>query len=224
MAEIFPSILAADFARLGEQVRAVESAGVTALHCDIMDGHFVPNLSIGVPVVASLRKFTRLTLDVHLMITDPNRFAPLFIEAGADCVSVQQEACPHLDRTLKMIQAEGAKAGVVLNPATPLVVLEHVLGYCDYVLVMSVNPGFGGQRFIPFVLEKVRRLKELRARLQLGFAIEIDGGITLDNVVEAAEAGVDWFVVGSSVFGDPDPALAVRRLSEAARSAGNRQA
>jgi ribulose-phosphate 3-epimerase len=189
-----------------------------------MDGHFVPNLSIGVPVVASLRKFTRLTLDVHLMITDPNRFAPLFIEAGADCVSVQQEACPHLDRTLKMIQAEGAKAGVVLNPATPLVLLEHVLDYCDYVLVMSVNPGFGGQRFIPFVLDKVRRLKELRARLQLGFAIEIDGGITLDNVGEAAEAGVDWFVVGSSVFGDPDPALAVRRLSEAARSAGNRQA
>ena len=156
MAEIFPSILAADFARLGEQVRAVESAGVTALHCDVMDGHFVPNLSIGVPVVASLRKFTRLTLDVHLMVTDPDHVAPLFVEAGADCVSVQQEACMHLDRTLKMIQTEGAKAGVVLNPATPLATLEHVLDFCDYVLLMSVNPGFGGQTFIPYVLDKVR--------------------------------------------------------------------
>jgi len=137
---------------------------------------------------------------------------------------VQQEACVHLDRTLKMIQAEGARAGVVLNPATPLATLEHVLDFCDYVLLMSVNPGFGGQRFIPYVLDKVRRLRELRERLHLGFAIEIDGGITVDNVEEAALAGVDWFVVGSSVFGEPDPAVAVRCLSEAARSAGNRQA
>lgn len=224
MVEIFPSILASDFTRLGEQVRAVESAGVTALHCDIMDGHFVPNLSIGPPVVASLRKFTRLTLDLHLMITDADRYAPVFIEAGADCVSVHQEACPHLDRTLKMIQSEGAKAGVVLNPATPLTTLEHVLEYCDYVLLMSVNPGYGGQRFIPFVLDKVRRLKELRERLQFGFAIEIDGGITVDNVDVAVRAGVDWIVAGSSVFGDPDPAAAVRRLSEVARSASNLRA
>jgi ribulose-phosphate 3-epimerase len=224
MAELFPSILASDFARLGEQVRAVESAGVTALHCDVMDGHFVPNMSIGPPVVASLRKFTRLTLDVHLMITDADRYAPVFIEAGADCVSVHQEACPHLDRTLKMIQGEGAKAGVVLNPATPLTTLEYVLEYCDYVLLMSVNPGYGGQRFIPFVLDKVRRLKELRERLHFGFAIEIDGGITLDNVGVVVEAGADWIVAGSSVFGDPDPASAVRRLSEAARSAGNLRA
>lgn len=224
MAEIFPSILASDFTRLGEQVRAVESAGVTSLHCDVMDGHFVPNLSIGPPVVASLRKFTRLTLDVHLMIAGADRYAPIFIESGADCVSVHQEACPHLDRTLRMIQGEGAKAGVVLNPATPLATLEHVLEFCDYVLVMSVNPGFGGQRFIPAMLDKVRRLKELRARLHFGFAIEIDGGITLDNVGVVAQAGADWVVAGSAVFGDPDPAAAVRRLSAAAQSAGNLKA
>ena len=221
MVEIFPSILASDFTRLGEQIRSVESAGVTSLHCDVMDGHFVPNMSIGPPVVASIRKFTRLTLDVHLMIADADTYAPIFIEAGADCVSVHQEACPHLDRTLKMIQAEGAKAGVVLNPATPLSTLEHVLEYCDYVLVMSVNPGFGGQRFIPFVVDKVRRLKELRERLHFGFAIEIDGGITLDNVGVVAQAGVDWVVTGSAIFGDPDPAAAVRRLRHAAESAGN---
>jgi len=224
MVEIFPSILASDFTRLGEQVRAVETAGVTALHCDVMDGHFVPNLSIGPPLVASLRKFTRLTLDVHLMITDADRYAPHFIEAGADCISVHQEACPHLDRTLKMIQGEGAKAGVVLNPATPLLMLEHVLDCCDYVLLMSVNPGFGGQRFLPYVLDKVRRLKELRERLHLGFAIEIDGGITLDNVGVVAQAGVDWVVAGSAVFGNPDPAAAVRELCGAARSAGNLRA
>ena len=224
MVEIFPSILASDFTRLGEQVRAVESAGVTALHCDVMDGHFVPNLSIGPPVVASLRKFTRLTLDVHLMITDADRYAPMFIEAGADMVSVHQEACQHLDRTLKLIQSEGAKAGVVLNPATPLTTLEHVLEYCDYVLLMSVNPGFGGQRFIPFVLDKVRRLKELRERLHFGFAIQIDGGITSDNVGEAALAGVDWVVAGSSVFGNPDPGAAVRQLREAAQAPGNLRA
>ena len=222
MAEIFPSILAADFTRLGEQVRAVELAGVSTIHCDVMDGHFVPNLSIGPPVVASLRKFTRLTLDVHLMITDPDRYAPLFIEAGADCVSVHQEACKHLDRTLRMIQAEGARAGVVLNPATPVATLEHVLECCDYVLLMSVNPGFGGQRFIPYVLDKARRLRDLRERTHLAFAIEIDGGITLDNVGVVAEAGVDWVVAGSSVFGEPDPAAAVRALRERAEDACNR--
>jgi ribulose-phosphate 3-epimerase len=224
MVEIFPSILASDFTRLGEQVGAVESAGVSTIHCDVMDGHFVPNLSIGPPVVASLRKCTRLSLDVHLMITDADRYAPFFIEAGADCVSVHQEACVHLERTLRMIQSHGAKAGVVLNPATPIATLEHVLESVDYVLVMSVNPGFGGQRFIPFTLDKVRRLKELRERLHFGFAIEIDGGITLDNVGVVAQAGADWIVAGSSVFGAPDPAAAVRQLRETAQSAGNLRA
>ena len=157
MTEILPSILSADFARLGEQVAALEQAGCRMLHVDIMDGHFVPNLTIGPPVVASLRKATRLTLDVHLMITDPDRYAPLFIEAGADHVSVHQETCPHLDRTLKMIQGLGALAGVVINPATPLATLDEVLGFVDFVLIMSVNPGFGGQKFIPYTLDKVRR-------------------------------------------------------------------
>ena len=163
MVEILPSILSADFARLGEQVAAVEAAGCRMLHVDIMDGHFVPNLTIGPPVVKSLRKFTRLTLDVHLMITDPDRYAPLFIKAGANQVSVHQEVAPHLDRTLRMIQSEGAKAGVVINPSTPVGSLENILEVADYVLVMSVNPGFGGQTFIPYALDKVRTLAVIAA-------------------------------------------------------------
>src|SRR5580692_3718717 len=158
MPEILPSILSADFAHLGQQVAELEQAGCRMLHVDVMDGHFVPNITIGPAVVASLRKVARLTLDVHLMITDPDRYAPLFIEAGADQVSVHQEACPHLHRTLKMIQGLGARAGVVLNPATPIDTLDEVLEFVDYVLVMSVNPGFGGQVFIPYTLDKVRRL------------------------------------------------------------------
>ncbi len=158
MIEIFPSILAADFARLGEQIAAAERGGAGRFHLDVMDGHFVPNFTIGPPVVDSIRKITKAKLDVHLMIEDPNKYAPVFIEAGADSVSVQQEVCPHLDRTLRLIQGEGALAGVVINPSTPISVLEDVLYLADYVLVMSVNPGFGGQRFIPNALEKVRRL------------------------------------------------------------------
>jgi ribulose-phosphate 3-epimerase len=219
MIEILPSILASDFTRLGEQIRAVESGGASILHIDVMDGHFAPNLSVGTPVVASIRKITRMTLDVHLMITDPDKFAPIFIEAGADCVSVHQEACLHLDRTLRMIQQEGARAGVVLNPATPVGTLIHVLPLVDYVLLMSVNPGFGGQQMIPYCLDKARQLRDLRDRLGLGFAIEMDGGITLDNVGRVAEAGVDWLVAGSSVFGTPDPAAAVAALREAAIAA-----
>jgi ribulose-phosphate 3-epimerase len=219
MIEILPSVLASDFTRLGEQIRAVEAGGASILHIDVMDGHFAPNLSVGTPVVASIRKITRMTLDVHLMITDPGRFAPAFIEAGADCVSVHQEACIHLDRTLRMIQQEGARAGVVLNPATPVSTLVHVLPLADYVLLMSVNPGFGGQRIIPYCLGKARELRDLRDRLGLGFAIEMDGGITLENVGVVAEAGVDWLVAGSSVFGTPDPAAAVVALREAAVAA-----
>jgi len=220
MTEILPSILSADFARLGEQVAALEQAGCRILHVDIMDGHFVPNLTIGPPVVASLRNATRLTLDVHLMITDPDRYAPLFIEAGANRVSVHQEACPHLDRTLKMIQGLGALAGVVINPATPVATVNEVLGFVDYVLVMSVNPGFGGQKFIPYTLDKVRQLAQKRRERSLAFAIEIDGGVTLENVGEMVKAGVDWVVAGSAIFGAGKPAEAFIEMRQHAHTAG----
>jgi ribulose-phosphate 3-epimerase len=220
MPEILPSILSADFAHLGDQVASLERAGCRMLHVDVMDGHFVPNLTIGPPVVASLRKATRLTLDVHLMITDPDRYAPLFIEAGADHVSVHQETCPHLDRTLKMIQGLGARAGVVLNPATPLDTLDEVLGFVDFVLVMSVNPGFGGQKFIPYTLDKVRRLAARKRERGLSFAIEIDGGVTLGNVAEMVRAGVEWIVAGSAIFGVGDPAETFVEMQHLAQAAG----
>jgi ribulose-phosphate 3-epimerase len=188
------------------------------LHIDVMDGHFVPNLTVGPPVVSSIRKACRLTLDVHLMIEDPDRFAPVFIQAGADQVSVHQETCPNLDRTLSMIRAEGAKAGVVLNPATPVALLEDVLEIVDYVLIMSVNPGFGGQQFIPRTLEKIRKLDRMREARSLDFAIEIDGGVTLENLPEIVQAGCDWLVAGSSVFHAPDPAAAVAAMQRAAAS------
>lgn len=216
MPEILPSILAADFARLGEQIAEVERGGATMLHVDVMDGHFVPNLTLGPPVVASIRKVTRLTLDVHLMITDPDKYAPIFIEAGANQVIVHQEACKHLDGTLREIHRAGARAGVVINPATPVAAIEEVLGLADYVLVMSVNPGFGGQEFIPYTLDKVRRLDALRRERRLSFAIEIDGGITLQNIGDAVRAGCDWIVTGSSIFHTPDPTRAVIELREAA--------
>ena len=219
MVEIIPSILAADFARLGEQIAQVERGGATMLHLDVMDGHFVQNLTIGPPVVASIRKITRLTLDVHLMISDPDKYAPIFIDAGADQVLVHQEACKHLDGTLREIQRAGARAGVVLNPGTPLAALDEVLGLADYVLIMSVNPGFGGQQFIPYALDKVRRLDAIRRDRRLAFPIEIDGGVTKDNVGEVVRAGCDWIVTGSSVFHTPDPAAAMIELREAAAQA-----
>ncbi len=189
------------------------------LHLDVMDGHFVPNLTIGPPLVASLRKATRLTLDVHLMITDPDTYAPVFIEAGADCVSVHQETCPHLDGTLRTIRGLGARPGVVLNPSTPVGTLEDVLELVDYVLVMSVNPGFGGQKFIPHALDKVRRLDQMRRGLRLGFAIEIDGGINKDNLADAVRAGCDWIVTGSSIFHTPDAAATVAEMGRIAANA-----
>ena len=219
MLEILPSILSADFARLGEEIHRVETAGIRMLHVDVMDGHFVPNITLGPPVVASIRKITKLSLDVHLMISDPDRHIPAFIEAGANSISVHQEACAHLDRTLRMIQAEGAEAGVVLNPATPVSTLDDILDVVDFVLIMSVNPGFGGQKFILRSLDKVRQLVDRRLERGLSFAIEIDGGANLSTIAGIARAGVDWVVAGSSVFGAPDPAEAVRTLRAAAKEA-----
>jgi len=217
--QIVPSILAADFARLGEQVRSVEQAGASMVHVDIMDGHFVPNFTMGPPITESLRRVTNLKLDHHLMIENPDFYAPVFIRAGASCVSVHFEACRNLDRTLHMIQSEGAKAGVVINPHTTTAVLDEVLEFVDYVLVMSVNPGFGGQQFIRRSLDKVRRLDRTRSERGLDFVIEIDGGITIDNVADAAKAGVNWVVVGSSVFNTPDPGEAYRELQRRAEQA-----
>jgi ribulose-phosphate 3-epimerase len=219
MVQILPSILSADFARLGEDIAKVERGGATMLHVDVMDGHFVPNLTLGPPVVQSVRKITKMTLDVHLMITDPDTFAPLFIDAGADQVSVHYEAARHLDRTIHLIQGMGAKAGVVLNPATPVSVLEDILPVVDYVLIMSVNPGFGGQKFIPNSLKKIRQLARLRRELGLNFAIEIDGGVNHGNLVEIVQAGCNWMVAGSHVFGSADPAATVKDMQQIAELA-----
>ena len=217
--EIAPSILAANFASLGEEIRAVQQGGAAMLHVDVMDGHFVPNISIGVPVVASLRKATQLTLDVHLMIENPERYVEAFAEAGADMISVHQEATPHLDRVLTAIRELGREAGAVINPATPVAALSEVLGKTDYVLVMSVNPGFGGQAFLPGALEKIRQLKEMRARYNHSFRIEVDGGIGPENVVQAVRAGAEILVAGTSIFHTPDPGAAVEKMRHLAREA-----
>lgn len=219
MVEILPSLLSADFARLGDQIAQVEAAGASMLHFDVMDGHFVPNLTMGTPVLQSIRKITKTHLDVHLMITNADQFAPIFIEAGADSVSVHQEACPHLDRTLKLIQTEGALAGVVLNPSTPVSTLTEILDIADFVLVMSVNPGFGGQKFLPNSLNKIRQLAAMRAERGLDFKIEIDGGVGSSNAADIARAGADWLVAGNSVFGAADPAAAFQALRTTAREA-----
>lgn len=217
MVEIVPSILSADFARLADEIAKVERADIRLLHVDVMDGHFVPNFTLGPPVVKSIRKYTKLTLDAHLMINDPDRYAPAFIEAGIDQVSVHQEVCPHLDRTIRMIQSEGAKAGVVLNPATPVSTLDEVLDVLDYVLVMSVNPGFEAQRFLPNSLRKIRELAIRRKERGLQFAIEIDGGVSLTNLGDIVRAGCDWIVAGSAIFHSEDPATTVREMQQAAR-------
>ena len=212
MTRIAPSILAADFARLGEQVAAVERGGAEMLHIDVMDGRFVPNISIGVPVVESLRAATDLTLDCHLMIVEPGRYVEAFAKAGARMISVHQEACPHLDRDIRRIRDLGAQAGVALNPATPLHVLDEVLPLVDFVLIMSVNPGFGGQKLIPAAVEKVGALAGVRAERRLDFHIEVDGGVDLSNAAAIAAAGCDILVSGSGIFGAADPAEAVRSM------------
>lgn len=200
MVELAPSILAADFARLAEQVQASVKGGATVLHLDVMDGHFVPNLTIGPPVVASLRKVTEVPLDVHLMIEEPDRYIPAFVDAGADWISVHQEACVHLHRTLQLIRERGARAGVVLNPATPLETLSEVLDSVDFVLIMSVNPGFGGQKFIPSSLDKMRRLRQMREQRGATFRIEVDGGVAMDTISEVVRAGAEILVAGNAVI------------------------
>jgi ribulose-phosphate 3-epimerase len=218
--QIVPSIFAADFARLGEQIRSIEQAGAPMIHVDIMDGHFVPNFTMGTPITESIRKaLPRVKMDHHLMIEDPDTYAPIFIKAGADCVSVHYEVARNLDRTLHMIQEHGARAGVVINPATNTSLLDDVLEIADYVLVMSVNPGYGGQKFIPHALDKVRQLDRRRRERGLNFVIEIDGGVDMDNVAEVAKAGVNWVVAGTSVFRTPDPGEAFRVMQRTAEEA-----
>ncbi|HEX8891661.1 MAG TPA: ribulose-phosphate 3-epimerase [Pyrinomonadaceae bacterium] len=216
MVEIAPSILSADFARLGEEIAAVKRGGATILHVDVMDGHFVPNITVGLPVVKSIRQATELPIDTHLMITEPGVYAEQFVDAGASMVSVHVEIDPHLHRTLTCIKKKGALAGVAINPATPLVLLEEALPFADYILIMSVNPGFGGQKFIQTSLDKVRRLRRLIDERGLPTRIEIDGGIDRHNIAEIAAAGAEIIVSGSAVFNESDPAEAVRNLREAA--------
>ena len=219
MIELAPSILSADFARLAEQVRAASEGGGTVIHVDVMDGHFVPNLTVGPPLVKSLRKATDLPLDCHLMIENPDQFIAEFVEAGADWISVHQEACRHLNRTLNLIQSHDVLAGVVINPATPVETLSEVLEIVDYVLVMSVNPGFGGQKFIPETVHKIRRLADLRSERGLNYRIEVDGGIALETVAEVVRAGAEILVAGNAVFGQGDPKTNAQKLLKAATEA-----
>lgn len=215
MFEIAPSILSADFTRLADEIAAVKAGGAKMLHVDVMDGHFVPNITIGLPVVKSLRKATDMTIDAHLMISEPGRYAVEFVKAGADMVSVHVEADAHLQRTLVAIREAGAKAGIAINPGTSLDSLSEVLPYADFVLLMSVNPGFGGQSFIPTMLDKLRRLKEMISHSGLSVKIEIDGGVDANNIAEIANAGAEMIVAGSAVFGGGEPTRAVKQLIEA---------
>jgi ribulose-phosphate 3-epimerase len=222
--ELLPSILSADFARLGDEVAAAEAGGGTTIHVDVMDGHFVPNITLGPPVVKSLRKATKLPLDCHLMIENADEFIPAFADAGADWSGVHYEACPHLHRTLQLIAEHGMKPGVVINPATRVEVLIDILPMLHHVLVMSVNPGFGGQKFIPFSLDKIARLKELRHELGLDYKIEVDGGVAHDTVASVVEAGAELLVAGNAVFGNGHAKENARSLLLAARTAAKETA
>ena len=217
--EIAPSILASDFARLGEEVSKVTEGGADVIHVDVMDGHFVPNLSLGIPIVESLHKATRLPLDLHLMIEQPEEYIEDFVEAGANRVIVHQEATVHLDRALAMIRELGAEAGAAINPATPVAMLGEILDRVDTVLVMTVNPGFGGQKFISGSFEKIRQLNQWRARYNASFRIQVDGGVERENAAELAQAGANTLVAGTSIFHTPDPVGATRELRRLAMEA-----
>lgn len=218
MVEIAPSILSADFTRLGEQIQIVERAGASIIHVDVMDGHFVPNITLGPFIVDWVRRATSLPIDTHLMIENPDQFIEAFAKAGANMISVHPEATYHLHRTIHYIREAGCRAGVVLNPATPIVMIEEVLDLVDYVLIMSVNPGFGGQQFIPSSLEKVRRLRDILRDRSLPVKIEIDGGIGPKNTAEVVAAGAEILVAGSAIFGAPDPTAALAAMLDAAVS------
>ena len=216
MIELAPSILASDFAHLADQVRDATAGGGTVVHVDIMDGHFVPNLTVGPPLVKSLRKVTELPLDCHLMIENPDQFIPEFASAGANWMSVHQEACIHLNRTLHLIKSHDCRAGVVINPATPVDTLSEVLDIADYILVMSVNPGFGAQKFIPGAIHKLRRLADLRAQRGLDYRIEVDGGIDLTTVADVVRAGAEILVAGNAIFGKGDPKVNTQEMLKTA--------
>jgi ribulose-phosphate 3-epimerase len=217
---IAPSILSANFAALGDDVRKVQDAGAQLLHVDVMDGHFVPNITIGPPVVKSLKKVATVPLDVHLMITDPDKYIPEFVAAGAAIVTVHAEATVHLDRTLNFIRSHHVLAGVSINPATPLSAIEHALDLADLLLVMSVNPGFGGQKYIPYVTEKIRRAREIIEKRRLECVIEVDGGIDTHNMAEIITAGAQILVAGSAIFNDPDPARKIKEMLAIASRVG----
>ena len=216
--EIAPSILAADLTRLGAEVEAAERGGASIIHVDVMDGRFVPNITMGLPIVKSLARTTRVPLDVHLMIVEPGQYAERFAQAGAQMVSVHVEADAHLQRTLVAIRDCGARAGVAINPATPLILLEEALSFADYVVLMTVNPGFGGQKFIPTSLDKLRRLRRMIDERGLRTRIEIDGGVDRSNIAETVAAGAEIIVTGTAVFGEADITQAVRGLRDATLS------
>ncbi len=216
---IAPSILSADFARLAEEIAAVEQAGADLLHVDVMDGHFVPNLTVGPPIVESLKKVTKLPLDVHLMITNADAFIPDFVNAGADYLTVHVEACPHLHRTIQSIKERGIKAGVTLNPATPISSLQDILGDVDLVLIMSVNPGFGGQKFIPSVLKKIADARAMLDRINSHALLEVDGGVKVENTQEIVAAGATTLVAGSAIFSQRDYKATIAALRAAAQTA-----
>jgi len=210
--QIAPSILSADFSRLGEEIKAVESAGADLIHVDVMDGHYVPNITIGPGVVSSLRKTTSLPFDVHLMIEDPDRYIDAFVDAGSNIITVHAEAVTHLHRTVQYIKTKGVRAGVSLNPSTPLACVEEILPDIDLLLIMTVNPGFGGQKFISGMLPKIRKARELAQARGLKMAIEVDGGVTAENIGTLADAGADIFVAGAAVFGSPSYSDTIRKM------------